>query len=116
LRELNELKSRFYTMAAHEVRMPLAIILTSTQLLRNYQDRMSVERQLEYFNRIEAQVWCLTEMTEDALTVNQADSMGMAFNPERLNIESFCRTVVDETRPTVSTHKIQFTVNGKCEL
>ena len=115
LRQLNELKSRFCTMAAHEVRTPLAIIQASTESLRNYRNRMSVEQQLEHLNRIESQIWRLTEMMENALTIGQADSMEVAFDPGLLDMESFCRTIVDEIRPTVPEYEIQFTVDGNCE-
>jgi PAS domain S-box-containing protein len=115
-KELNELKSRFVSMVSHEFRTPLAAILSSSELVRTYRDRIPVERQLEHLEKIGFQVRRLTDMMDDVLTIGKADdTKGLAFNPERLNLETFCRTVVDEIRPTAPAHRLQLTVKGNCE-
>ncbi len=114
-KELNRLTSRFISTVSHEFRTPLAIILTSSQLLKNYRDRISVQRQHEHFEKIELQIRHLTEMMECVLTINQADSTGLPFNPEPQNMENFCQSVVDEIRPTVPDYEIQFAAQGNCE-
>ncbi|MEY2912225.1 MAG: hypothetical protein RLZZ184_1534, partial [Cyanobacteriota bacterium] len=43
-KELNQLKSRFITMASHEFRTPLAIISSSSGILQNFSDRLSEKR------------------------------------------------------------------------
>ena len=113
-KEFSELKSRFITTVSHEFRTPLAIILVSSQLLKNYRERMTVQRQLEHLETIEVQVRHLTEMIDWVLTTSESDSHKPVFNPERLNMERFCRTIVDEFRPTAPTHDIEFTSNGNC--
>lgn len=43
-KELNELKSRFITMASHEFRTPLATLLSSTELLEHYSYKWTEEK------------------------------------------------------------------------
>jgi signal transduction histidine kinase len=38
--ELNDMKSRFISVASHEFRTPLAFILSSAELLKHYGDRL----------------------------------------------------------------------------
>lgn len=44
--ELNELKSRFVSMTSHEFRIPLATILSSTELLEHYSHKWGEEKKL----------------------------------------------------------------------
>jgi signal transduction histidine kinase len=114
-KELNELKSRFITTVSHEFRTPLAIILVSSQLLKNYRERMSIQRQLEHLETIEVQVRHLTDMIDWVLTTSESHNRETVFNPERLHMESICQTIVDEFRPIAPTHDIKFTIKGNCE-
>ncbi len=114
-KEHNELKSRFVSMVSHEFRTPLASILLSSQLVRNHRDRMSIERQLEHLDRIGTQVRHLSLMIDDVIAFCRAGTKGIVFSPERLTLETFCRTVVDEFLPTAPDHEIRFNVNGTCE-
>lgn len=50
--ELNELKSRFVSMASHEFRTPLAAILTLTETLSSYRARMTEEQIDQRLQRI----------------------------------------------------------------
>jgi signal transduction histidine kinase len=76
---------------------------------------MPVERQVEHLDRIASQVRHLSALMEDVLTVGRADTIGLAFNPERLNVETFIRNIADEIRPSAPTHDIRFSMDGHCE-
>ncbi|HEX2912572.1 MAG TPA: PAS domain-containing protein, partial [Chloroflexia bacterium] len=60
-RELGELKNRFISMASHEFRTPLSVILSSSELLEHYYQTFSPEKRQQHFDRIKAAITYMTE-------------------------------------------------------
>ncbi|HVU13176.1 MAG TPA: PAS domain S-box protein [Phototrophicaceae bacterium] len=115
-RELNEMKSSFVSIVSHEFRTPLTTILSSSQLIRLYRDRMSLERQVDHLDKIETQVRRLTDLLNDVLTLSKADAVGMEFNPVPLNLTAFCRAIAEEIQVITKTpHRIVVSVTGTCD-
>jgi PAS domain S-box-containing protein len=96
--ELSELKSRIVAMISHEYRTPLAVILTSTELLKRYSTQLSQEKQQTYLDRIQMGVKQMAQLVEEVLTFNKAQAGELQFNPEPLDVEDFCLQLVDEQR------------------
>jgi PAS domain S-box-containing protein len=114
-RELNELKSRFVSMVSHEFRTPLTTILSSSQLLKNYHERLTDERRDGHLTKIETQVRRLTELLEDVLTLSRAESVGFRFTPIPLDLEELCRSLTEEIQVITNTpHQIVFSSDGDC--
>lgn len=80
-RELNDLKSRFVSMTSHEFRTPLATILSSTDLLRHYGDRLDGDERLKLFDSIEAGVKRMTVMLDGILMIGRADAGKLELRP-----------------------------------
>jgi PAS domain S-box-containing protein len=85
-KELNEIKSRFVSMASHEFRTPLSTILSSIALLEKYtgNDSENEEKRRKHFDRVRASVKNLTEILEDFLSIEKLEQ-----NKIDLSIESF---------------------------
>lgn len=114
-KELNELKTRFVSMVSHEFRTPLTVILTSADLIKRYGDRMPEEKQAEHFKRINAQVYRLTALMDDVLTIGQSDIKGTVPYPEAVDLEVFCQDIVEEIQPTALEHEIHLIMTGDCK-
>ncbi len=84
-RELSDFKSRFISRASHEFRTPLAMISTSSDLLRNYSERMNEAQRMERLDRIQIEIAHLTTMLDDLLSISKAQEVG----PESLQAISF---------------------------
>jgi len=97
-RELNQLKSRFVSMTSHEFRTPLASILSSSQLLRRYGERLPEAERGELYDTIEAAVKRMTTMLEDILFIGRADSERLRFRPAPLELAPFCEQLLAEAR------------------
>jgi PAS domain S-box-containing protein len=97
-RELSELKSRIITTISHEYRTPLTTIQGSAEILENYSDRLSPERQLLHLQRIQTSVKHMTKLVNDALFIGKAEADKLEFNPTLLDLEQFCRELVEEMR------------------
>ncbi|HEY9694077.1 MAG TPA: PAS domain S-box protein [Oculatellaceae cyanobacterium] len=113
--ELNELKSRFIAMTSHEFRTPLATILSSTELLEYYSDKLPESEKQDLFRQIEAAIKRMTQLLEDVLVINKAEAGKLEFNPVPINLESFCRELIAEMQLSAGNkHKIIFTNKGHC--
>jgi PAS domain S-box-containing protein len=95
--ELHELKNRFFSMVSHEFRTPLSTILISAQVLENSQD-WSEEKKLKNLQRIQSSAKTMTQLLTDMLTLMRAEFGKLEFNPQLLNLEEFCNSIVEEIR------------------
>lgn len=95
---LSDLKLRFFSMASHELRTPLSTILLSTESLQvNYDQLSDTQKQLN-IERVRATAEQMNQQITDLLTLTRAEAGKLEFSPELLNVESFCRQVIDEVR------------------
>jgi PAS domain S-box-containing protein len=113
-RELRELKSRFISMASHEFRTPLATILATTSLLRNYFDRMDEAKKQRQFEKIEDQIRYMTGLLDDVLTIGRVEAGKVQIEYEPLPLNTFFEELIEEFRQIRSTHEVVFTTEGDC--
>jgi PAS domain S-box-containing protein len=113
-KELNELKSRFVSMTSHEFRTPLAAILSSTELLEDYGDRMDKAERAELMSNVKGAVRRMTEMLDQVLLIGKVDAGRMEYNPEALKIREFCSALLDELRSTATpAHRLTLDFRSK---
>lgn len=72
-RELNELKSRFVSMASHEFRTPLSTILSSATLAGKYENTDQQEKRAKHLDRIKSSVKNLTSILNDFLSIDKLE-------------------------------------------
>ncbi len=72
-KDLNELKSRFVSMASHEFRTPLSAVLSSAYLLSKYTTTEEQASRDKHIQRIVASVSTLTEILNDFLSVGKIE-------------------------------------------
>lgn len=109
-KELGELKSRFVSMASHEFRTPLTIILSSAELLGFYGDRWADEKRSQLLKRIQSAVGHMTGLLEDILILGKSEEAKIEVEPTRLNLAEFCREHLEEAGyHLISQHKINYT-------
>ncbi len=111
-KELTEMKTRFVSMVSHEYRTPLAGILTSSSLLKDYHERMSVQRRIEHLETIQTQVQRLTELLDEVLQINKAESVQLEFRRETVQLVSFCQGVIENIRQISPARRVDFAVSG----
>jgi PAS domain S-box-containing protein len=94
-KELNRLKSQFVTTVSHEFRNPLAAVFIATELLEKAQNLPESKRNT-YLQRIKSSVRSMNELMEDVLILGQAEADRLVCHPAQLDLEQFCRNLVDE--------------------
>lgn len=116
-KELSELKSRFISMASHEFRTPLSVILVSTDTLTNYRNRMD-EAQIDgRLDKIRQQVTHLNTIIDDVLVQARSQAGLTQFKPVTGDLDALVRELVDEfaSRSTNPT-RLRYTSAGVPEL
>ncbi|HVV72052.1 MAG TPA: PAS domain-containing sensor histidine kinase, partial [Verrucomicrobiae bacterium] len=95
-KELSQLKSNFVSMVSHEFRTPLGIIQSSAELLRDFIQRMPPEERQEQLESITRNTRRMAGMMEEILVLSRLEAGKLDFRPCPLDLNSFCRRVVDE--------------------
>jgi len=110
-KEVNQLKSRFITMASHEFRTPLAIISSSSGILQNFSDRLSEKRKQEHLETIQNTIKHIIQILDDVLMINQAEAEKIEVNLEPLDIIKFCRHLKEQIEASFTSHVIDFYID-----
>lgn len=97
-RELNELKSRFVSMASHEFRTPLSTILTSASLISRYTALGTEAKRTKHVNRIKSAVGNLTGILNDFLSLSKLEEGKFENQPETFDLNQLVEKVTDELR------------------
>src|SRR5215831_1724062 len=72
-RQLNEIKSRFVSMASHEFRTPLSTVLSSASLLSKYTNTEEQDKRDRHIDKIKNSVKHLNDILEDFLSLGKLD-------------------------------------------
>lgn len=100
-RKVGELRNRFMLVVSHEFRTPLSIILTSSEMLDRYYDRMDADRRHERLSIIRAQVQHLRAMLDEISIMIRADLGRLEFRPAPTEVVEFTRQVAAEMAASV---------------
>lgn len=95
-KELNELKSRFVSMASHEFRTPLSAVLSSAYLLSRYMKSEEQPQREKHIQRIVSSVTSLTEILNDFLSVGKIEEGNIHPNYQQYEINEQIDEVVQE--------------------
>lgn len=86
-KELNELKSRFVSMASHEFRTPLSTILSSVTLIEKYREEKDEEKRKKHIYRIKSGINNLTGILNDFLSIDKLEEgkISAVFSKNNIN-------------------------------
>ena len=95
-RELNELKSKFVSIASHEFRTPLSAVLSSASLIQQYKDKGDFEKQDKHIQRIKSSVNHLTQILNDFLSLGKLEEGRVDLKLENIELENFLNEIKEE--------------------
>ncbi len=114
-KEVIDLKARFVSMTSHELRTPLATILIASDLLKSFSHKLSNDKKLRQLDKIQTAVKQMNQLMEDILLFGKAESGMLEFHPTPLNIERFCRDLIEEIELTTDEkHTFSFECHRIC--
>jgi signal transduction histidine kinase len=111
--EFKELKSRFITLTSHQLRTPLSVITSSAGILKEFGKQLDEEKMQKHLQRIQIYVRHLTQLLDDILLLNKANTNYLAFEPAQLNIHQFCAVLVEEFQLSETHCAIRFSVQDE---
>lgn len=109
--ELSLIKSAMMQRITHEFRTPLAIIMSSGELLERYYERFSSEKRQQLHTRLREQVHHLTSILDDILQVMTTSLDHHEFFPMTCNLQHFCNECIDSVLRRFPQARIEFTSN-----
>lgn len=95
-KELNELKSRFVSLASHEFRTPLSTILSSVSLIARYDTPETADKRQKHIDRIKNNVRGLTALLNDFLNLERLEAGDLSANLEKFSLRPFMEEICDE--------------------
>ncbi len=114
--DVNEMRSRFISMASHDLRTPLAIIQASMDLISQYGDRLSEERKRSGYQEVNRAIQQMVLLLDDILILGRAEAGKLELEPEPLNLKAFCQNLITELKTTLGTsHRLSLVTAGQCD-
>ena len=100
-RELNELKSKFVSIASHEFRTPLSAILSSTSLIQQYHLRGEMTKMDKHISRVKSSVHHLTSILNDFLSLGKLEEGRIEVATEQVSLHAFFEEIKEEIKSTL---------------
>lgn len=97
-RELNELKSKFVSIASHEFRTPLSTVMSSASLIHQYKEKGDYEKQEKHILRIKSSVNHLTQILNDFLSLGKLEEGKVDVKSEPVDVQHFLGEISEETQ------------------
>lgn len=104
-KELNELKSRFVSMASHEFRTPLSTVLSSAYLIEKYSRQDEQPKREKHLQRIVSSVNMLTEILNDFLNIGKIEEGKIQVRPVKFNVCELINTLIAEMKSNLKNHQ-----------
>jgi len=105
-KELNNLKTKFITLASHEFKTPLSAILSSTELMDKYADLENIEKRKEHLEKVKIMVSRLNGMLDDFLTLENIELGIVKSNFSLFKIKQLANNVSQDTTPFLKKNQI----------
>ena len=97
-KQLNEIKSRFVSMASHEFRTPLSTILSSATLVAKYPTTEENEKRQKHIHRIKESVSHLNGLLEDFLSLGKLEEGKVTVHLSSFTVKNFLEDTIEEMK------------------
>ena len=97
-KQLNEIKSRFVSMASHEFRTPLSTVLSSASLLGKYTTTEQQDKRNRHIDKIKNSVKHLNDILEDFLSLGKLDEGKVRVDLTEFDLLEFINETIEEMK------------------
>ncbi len=114
-RQIDQMKSEFVSMAAHELQTPLTMILGYSELLLDSARQFEPEQTSEFLHIINDKSIELSGLIDDILDLSRIeDGRGLQLNFTHVDVVALCRKLIADLERTNSLHNFvsEFAIEG----
>lgn len=112
-KRINEIKSSFISIASHELRTPITIVMSSIILLEKYNKKGLYDKEAKHIARIKTSVNHFTNILNDFLSLDQLERGDIRIHIEQFNFTEFINELITEVEVLQKTgQQISFTHKG----
>src|SRR6478609_1528873 len=112
-RELNDLKSKFVSIASHEFRTPLSSVLSSIALIEQYKQKGELDKIDKHTQRVRSSVNHLTSILNDFLSLGKLEEGKIDVVSELVHLKDLFNDIIEELKPGLKEdQKIVLELNG----
>lgn len=104
-KQLNEIKSRFMSIASHEFRTPLSTVLSSASLLSKYSTAEDHAKRERHIEKIKNSVKSLNGILEDFLSLGKLEEGKISIQVDEFEVEDFMFSIVEEMTPLLKRNQ-----------
>ncbi len=115
-KEINQLQSELVSMFSHDFRSPLTTVLSCAELLQNKSDRLSEEKKVYLFQMLRNASKNMVQLLDEVLLVGRTDSGTLECKLSELDLEGFCRQLVEELQINADKKHIKLLFSGDRQL
>lgn len=113
-KQLNEIKSRFVSMASHEFRTPLSTVLSSASLLAKYKTTEEQDKRTRHIDKIKNSVRHLNDILEDFLSLGKLDEGKVGINITEFDLRELIHDTIEEMKGLLKKdQQVILTFEGK---
>lgn len=114
-RELNQLKSTFISMVSHEFRNPLTTLVLTSQLLQEFEEKLTPEKKSRCFEQMKTSIHNMTQLLDEVMLLGKTEVGKLQYEPTPLNLEKFCRQLTEAMQlGDHNRHQLIFSCQGNC--
>ena len=95
-RDINQLKSRFVSIASHEFRTPLANILSSINLIDKYEDLETLEKRKKHISKIKNNIHYLNGILNEFLNLTRIEEGRYEIKLEYFSLSELLQDIIDD--------------------
>ena len=110
-REMDEIKTRFISTAAHEIRTPMTSIKGYTEIIGDNLEKTGDQQVLEYFHVITRNLERLELLTNDLLDLQRIETNKMSIQIIPTSVEDLVEDVKLEMLPLISEKEQRIEIN-----
>jgi PAS domain S-box-containing protein len=111
-RALNEQRGRFVAFATHELKTPLTAIISSSDIMKTYGDRIDETTRSKYIDDIISYAKRQLTLIDDLLVLGRLDDGLSQIEMHPLNIEQFVAEQVSTYQQMFKSQSIEFTLQA----
>ena len=88
---LNTMKEEFFVMLSHDMRIPISTIVTSSDIMLQYHDKLSDQRRLDHLRKIKHHAYSVLDFVDDMTLLSHFQLGQIPYSPVSDDFATFCR-------------------------